>query len=432
MEIFPFDLMYPDILGLITPDRITMGNLQFAVGIYPRSAFINRPIEVVIVFQNIVDQEMRIQVRLQFPPEDKNGDMIVIDVERESFKLGIHPGEVRVLRIPIMPVLPTKPGKGIPIRVAVRYRLVDTKQLPRMVRLPGAAVVPNTVHISPYRLQALQEVDYQISRWNESVESVTTQFDIAPKVYPNVEPLTPVRYESLWAEAEMVNEKKLAAGTERIAYRMQGQFKSLNVYDMLLDEFESRVMKAGLPSYLAESQSVARLLWFTLWGQLDESEHVVQESYWFKTFCQLIAHSDEIRSMSAAGLLQDYLFEAVLLDAVILAFNLIQKEIGKTLGDESDILAYAQNLLLWISGHGTGSIQYLYLPLVMGGLYLLPKLLSHGENPWMTMDDNIECVRLRREEYKVAQSPELTEIFNVFDKVVKSTRRNLELRGYRR
>lgn len=432
MEIFPFDLMYPDVLGLITPDRITMGSLQFAVGVYPRSAFINRPIELVIVFQNIVDQEMRIQVRIQFPSEDKNGEMIVIDVERESFKLGIHPGEVRVLRVPIMPVLPTKPGKAVPIRVAVRYRLVDTKELPRLVRLPGAAVVPNTVQISPYRLQALQEVDYEIARWNESVESVTTRFDIAPKVYPNVEPLPSVRYESLWSESEMMAEKKLAAGTERIAYRMQSQFKSLNVYDMLLDEFELRAMKVGLPAYVAESQSVARLLWFTLWGQLDESEYVMEEAYWFKTFCQLIAHSDEIRSMSAVGLLQDYLFEAVILDAVILSFKLIQKEIGKTLGDESDILGYAQNLLLWIGGYGSGSIQYLYLPLVMGGLYLLPKLLSHGENPWMTMDDNIECARLRREEYKAAQSPDLTEIFNVFDKVVKSTKRNLELRGYRR
>jgi len=108
--------LYPDVLGAITRGpRITMPKLQAALGIFPRRTFINQPIELVLILQNMVDQHMQVVVGLQLPNQDKKGNPVVIDVPKKAFTLGLQPGEVGALRVPLLPQHPTHPGTDLPV-----------------------------------------------------------------------------------------------------------------------------------------------------------------------------------------------------------------------------------------------------------------------------------------------------------------------------
>ena len=117
--------------------RISMDKLQCALGIFPTQTYMNQPVEVILILQNMVDQPMQIKVGLQLPSQDKKGHPVVIDADKKTLTLSMRPGEVGVLRIPIIPLPPTQPGTGFPVRVAVRYR---TPNEGHAVRPPAGVV----------------------------------------------------------------------------------------------------------------------------------------------------------------------------------------------------------------------------------------------------------------------------------------------------
>ncbi len=103
--------LYPDVLGAITDSiRIGMEKMQIALGIFPRRTFINQPAEVILIMQNMVDQNMQVKVGVQLPTTDKKGNPVVIDTPKKMIAIGMRPGEVGVLRIPIIP-LPPHPAR---------------------------------------------------------------------------------------------------------------------------------------------------------------------------------------------------------------------------------------------------------------------------------------------------------------------------------
>ena len=63
----------------------TCSPLQCAMGIFPQQTYINQPVELVLILQNMVDQNMQLKIGLQLPTEDRKGRPIVIDTPRKTF-----------------------------------------------------------------------------------------------------------------------------------------------------------------------------------------------------------------------------------------------------------------------------------------------------------------------------------------------------------
>jgi len=71
---------YPDVLGAITSGpRINMDALETAIGIHPKLAYINQPIEVIIVLQSMVNEEMQLKVAIRLPNMDRKGNVAVME-----------------------------------------------------------------------------------------------------------------------------------------------------------------------------------------------------------------------------------------------------------------------------------------------------------------------------------------------------------------
>jgi hypothetical protein len=386
--------MYPDVLGAITGGtRISMDKLQCALGIFPRKTYINQPVEVVLILQNMVDQNMQVKVGIQVPTTDKKGDPVVIDTAKKTIALGLRPGEVGVLHVPIVPRPPTQAGNQFPVRVAVRYR---TPNEGRAVRPPGGGAPPSVLSISSFKLQALREVQFAAHTWNQSAEIITTYFDIAPKRIPPLPDALQARYESLWTHEDMIDERELVQSKIPDARRVSVGLTRTWVYKPLMKAVEDRFADRGIPLHPGEASAIAKMMTYTLDEGLElEPGFDVESSRWFQTLCQVLAYDESAEDIDKGELAVRYLFDAALFDAIMLGFGVIAPKVKEDLGDTAERTNYANRLITWLSGQGDPDLTYVYLPLVLGGVVINLIVTNKDDNPWIMILQLREAYRGR-------------------------------------
>jgi hypothetical protein len=390
-----FEPMYPDVLGAITNGaRVTIDALQCAIGVSPHQVYINQPCDLIVILQNMVDENMQVKVAIQTPAEDKNGDPVVIETPKKMMSLGLRPGEVGVLRMPLVAYPPTSPGKNFPVRVAVRYR---TAKPGKFVRSLAGGAPPSTLSMSSFKMQDLRRVKYAAQTWHESTDIITTYFDVAPKRIPTIPQNLEPRYETLWTNDSMLVERQLVRGKVETARRVAAGITRSSVYEPLIEAVDERFGKRGLPLHPGEARAIAKIMTYTLdQGMELEPGFREEESLWFRTLCQVLAHNDEVEDWTRGELVVKYLFDAALFDAIQLGFSVIQPKVREDLGDEQERINYANRVLTWLVGKGEVDLSYLYLPLVMAGIIVNQIVSGRYDNPWELLDQVMEALNGRR------------------------------------
>jgi hypothetical protein len=413
-KIIPLELMYPDVLGAITGGaRINMDALQLALGIFPRQAYLNQPVEVVLILQNMVDQPMQLKVALQLPTRDKKGNVTVIDTPKNMLSMGMQPGEVGVLRIPIVALPPTQPGSDLPVHVAVRYRTAKPGQ---QVRPPTGGVPPSVLSVSPFKMQVLREIKFIARPWHESNDILTVSFDVAPKKLPPPQQTLSARYETLWAQEEVAEERQLARNKMQDARRVATMLTRYSSYVPLMQTIDEIYTRRGLPLHPGEVKAIAKLLVYTLEDGLElEPGFSVEKSRWFQTLCRLLVSNPELERKDGGEIAVSYLLQPALYDAILLAFALIQHKVREDLGDERERVNYANRFLIWFNGQGEPDLTYVYLPLVMGGVVINQIATRREDNPWIMLDELREASRGRAR----LVSGEASTIFRLMDQLLE-------------
>lgn len=386
--------LYPDVLGAITGGtRINLNDLQIAVGVFPKRAYINQSFEAVLILQNMVDQNMKVKVAIHLPTEDKAGNPVVIDAAQKMMTLGLRPGEVGVLRTPFVARPPTKPTIHLPVRLAVRYR---TPQAGTPVRPPTGGAPPSVLSVSSFTLQTLRDIEFIAHPWRQSTDIVTTYFDILPKVLPFRDEILTARYDTLWTHEEMREELAMVETKLTDAKRVATYLTRNTVYDPIYHAVDERFGNRGLYLHPGEIAAIAKLITYTLdEGLILEPGFSLEESRWFQTLCQVLAHDPSIEDWDKGTLVTRYLFEAALFDAILLGFHLVKSKVKEDLGSHDEQVSYANRILEWYAGRGQPDISYIYLPLAMGALTINELVRVRGHNPWTLLDDMNEALRGR-------------------------------------
>jgi hypothetical protein len=392
---FQFEPVYPDVLGAITGGtRISMEHLQCALGVFPQQTYLNQPVEIVLILQNMIDQMMQVKVAIQVPKEDKLGRPIVIDTPRKMVTLGLRPGEVGVLQTPIVPRPPTSPGNKFPVRVAVRYR---PARKGKRVRPFTGGPPPSIVAISPFKLQVLQDVKFTAETWHQSTDILTTYFDIAPKVMPDIPRDLQARYEALWTHEEMAAVQKPQPEHIAAARRVASGLTRTAIYYFLLDEVEERFAERGMPLHPGEATAIAKMMTYTLDEGLDlEPGFDMESSQWFRVLCQVLAYDENVEDMDRGELAAQYLFTPALFDSIILGFSVIEPKVRIDLGTEGERVEYANRVIAWLDGQGEPDLSYVYLPLSMGAILVNELANVRPENPWTMVEQLRQALQGRR------------------------------------
>ncbi len=395
-----FRPFYPDILGTVTGGkRFSMEKLQIAVGVFPQQVFLNQPFETLIVLQNMVDQAMQVKVALRLPTSSKGGKPVLIDTPKSQISLKLDPGEVGILRMPVVARPPTPPNDSYPMRVAVRFRVPEDAQF---VRPPSGGPPSSMLSISPFKLQVLRDVAFNAHSWNESAEIVTAQFDLAAQQMPKVDHMPKVRYEPLWKHDVMPQEVQQARRMLDEARALADPAQHGSAYPALRQVTEERFASYGLPLHPAEVMAIAMMMAYTL----DEAPTLepdvdIERTRWFVALCQVLASATQRgealeMEYDRHEIIAHFVYEELLYESIMMAFKVLQSKVDENLGSMDERLQYAQRFMQWTGGRGEADLNYIYMPLVLGGLSIY-RLVRYGrnENPWRMVDGLHEAMQGR-------------------------------------
>lgn len=390
-----FDPMYPDVLGMIAQGsaRITLDNLQMALGIFPKAAYLNQPFEVVALLQSMIDQPLHVKVALHLPGKDPSGRPVNIMAARKLIDLTLSPGEVGVLHVPLAAVPPTQPGEALPLQVAVRYR---AERRGKKMRHATGGAPASVLAVSPFKLQALKDIEFVHHPQNLPQEDVTLQFDIAPRRMPAPPKEMNITYETLWTTAQLSQEQELLEAKVEEARMIASSLTRQTVFNAVVRGVQALFADHDLPLHPGEAKAIAKMITYTLDdGATLEQVMPLEDTRWFQTLCQVLAASPEASTMEPGELVSKYLLEAAIYDAVLTGFSIIRPRVRVNLGDRQERINYATRLTNWLAGQGEADLAYIYLPLVLGGVVVNATVVGKDDEPWRILDELREAARGR-------------------------------------
>lgn len=408
------DPLFPDVLGAIAGSaRIHMDALQMAVGVFPRQAYLNQPVEVIVILQNMIDQPLEVKIALHLPSKDDSGSPVTVVAPKRSLSMSLRPAETGVMRIPVVALPPTQPVENLPILVAVRQR----PQRPgKTIRPAAGGAPPSVLAVSPFKLHVLRDVEFTEHSPSQSPESVRLHFDLAPKMLPNAPKDLKPTYETLWTMEQLKEERQLARSKIDDARLVASGMTRPHLYTPILYAVNELYAAHGLPLHPGEAKAIAKMITYTLDdGAALEQVTSLEDTRWFQTLCQVLAFDPTIAEWDAGEIAVRYLFEASVFDAVLLAFGLIRPRVRVNLGDRTERANYANQVIGWLAGQSEPDLTYIYLPLVLGGVAVNSVVVARDEDAWQTLDDVREAYRGRM---RLVSGPTL-EIFDMLDKLLE-------------
>ena len=421
------EILFPDVLGAVTNGkRFVTEDIQYAVGIFPTQAFYNQPFEVVVLLQNTVMQDKQVQVSLVVPSRDKKGNPIRILADAMDVKVTVPAGDVGLLRIPLAAEPPTPPGGPYPIRVDVTSRPSGLRLLPisargEMVRPPSGGPPPSVLAVSPFRMQVMQEI--QFIDPSSTTDKPKVSFDLVNKRMP-AQVVPAHSYETVWSASQAADERKLAAAQIEEARRIVFSISYGTSYYSFLEVTQERFAIAGMPLHPGEAKAISKIMAYTV----DESPSLetaidIELLPWFRAFCQLIAADPTVTDLERGTIYARHLYDSILLDTIRFSFRIVQPKVRENLGDAREQESYANKLLSWLSGNGVIDLNYIYLPLVMGGVIVNRLvMLDRKDNPWIMIQELQEAYRGR---IALAGSSATVIVFEILADLLADAERNL-------
>jgi hypothetical protein len=409
-----FDPMYPDVLGMIAAatSRITMDQLQMALGVFPRQAYLNQPFEIICIFQSMIDQPMQLKIAFQLPNKDMNGRPMNLNTPKKMLDVHLQAGEAGVLRVPVVALPPTQPGENYPIQVAVRYR---ASRQGKIIRPPTGGAPTSALAVSPFKLQVLKDIEFIHHPANLSPENVTLRFDIAPRRLPSAPQNLKSAYETLWTTEQLEQEQELLAAKVEEARMLASSLTRIAIYQPIVESVDDLYAERGMPLHPGEAKAIAKMITYTLDdGATLEQVMPLEETRWFQTLCQVLAAEPEVAGWDPGELVTRYLLESAVYDAVITGFSIIRPRVRVNLGDRQERINYANRLVAWLAGRSEPDLAYIYLPLVMGGVTANATVVGRDDDPWGMLDELREAYRGRM---RLASGPTV-EIFDMLDKLM--------------
>jgi len=102
---------FPDILGFITSgERLDIGTVQAAATSLPMSVKAGKSFRLLVALQNMVDSPVEMLVALTLPAADAGGKKNKFSAKTLRISVGMQPGEVGMLLLPVASAGDTTPG----------------------------------------------------------------------------------------------------------------------------------------------------------------------------------------------------------------------------------------------------------------------------------------------------------------------------------
>lgn len=406
--------LYPDILGQLSDQRLTIGDLvQCALGIFPAATALDRPVEALLLLQNMTNRPLSLRLTVKTPARDAAGQPVRLVTPRPRLALTLPPVECGLVHIPLTAQAPTRPGASYPVVIAVDATAPNRYQV---VRPPAGGPPPSLLTLSPFRLTVLRDIAF--SARQAAPQQLVVTLEVMPGRLPPVDENLQPRYEALWTLSDFRQEAQDVAESCDEAQKVARALSPLLLYVPLLEHTNAVYGEAGMPLHPAEALFITRVLMHVLQGEPDQEPGFSrEESAWFKRLCRLLATDpDSARDIDR---LVSLLYPAAIYDAAMVGFAVVASLTNTDFGDRAEQEEYTARLVAALEGRAPIRLEHVYVPLVLAGVALHGRMILPGEKPWQSLIQ-LQHARDGRIDLAGASLDEVFDLLNILvDKALR-------------
>ncbi|HID61948.1 MAG TPA: hypothetical protein EYP49_04300, partial [Anaerolineae bacterium] len=367
---------YPDILGEVTParQRYEAGAVQYVGSLSREAVASGEATELVFFLQSVVDVPMDVTLKLSVPV--RTGGLrsrpTQLKIGEVETTVPLEPAEVGELRIPIQTSVETPPTtydikleiRGIPKASANRIRAQRSKG-----RL-GETILRDTVGLNlastigvGFTAKPRNKLSFKFNVTGE--EGDVQEIDLAPT------------FTSLWTLEEWDIQHRAAREINERRAHIVPYLVPETIYVLLLDEGRRRFADAGIILHVGEAISLAKILTHTVRYFTRNAD--LQDGLLIPIYMQAYLH--DLPTDNAIWLVSEVGYSRIVRLAIALSFALVESALKRQPWLLEEQRALADLVVGNLESGIPLPVEFLYLPLLMGGALVMREVMLEGEDP---------------------------------------------------
>ena len=382
---------YPDILGDLVEarERFEVNGVHYMVALEPAQIAPGETTTLRLWLQSCWDVPTQVAVSVHLPTEG------LALIQRQT-DVPLQAGEVGELRIPIASAAGLEGGQyRIPLTVGVSYGARGLYV--RSQQSQGQLDDPDLSFTTGMGLAASMGLGF-LARTQPERE-LTLRVAGPPQPLPPPD-LTPT-FVSLWT----VDDLLLAGKARRYVYDQKvfflPQMTHQALFTAFLDESQLRYKNAGVPLHIGEAVFAAKILTFAV-------EHFLQRPDWQDAIllpAYTLAYRYDLPVLDPVSLVARADYARLTRLACSLSFGLLRQRLQRDVWSLEEQIAVTDLVADRVERGGMLPAEFLYLPLMLGGLLVADEVTMPGEKVAQSRE---LLARARQErQAKLAENPQL-------------------------
>jgi len=380
---------YPDVIGnYLKPGlRFETGGLQYAGYFEPSGIAPGQVAHLYLFLQNTLNVPLAVNFQIEVP---KAGGFLrskhpLLEVKNPALAVELSQGEAGLLTVPVTTTSHTVPGK-LPLTIVPK---ITSKNRGKRVRpVQSTSNLGTGLIESPMGLNLVSSLGATYSE--KSVKKAAFNLTVAGKPEPlQRAPKLEHSYESIWIEKDLNLLNRAVQELNERQVKIKDDLNVEQLYVNMYGEAVGRFADAGLPMRIGEAIVMAKMLTYSCHYFLSSPKRAngLLVPIWERALDERVDTTDTLHVIRSVG------FHHIIRLAVATSFSVISKVFKRQYWPLDERLAVGNHIADHLETGQSLDLEFLYLPLLMGGTQIANKVRLQGED----IDHTLALIKRARE-----------------------------------
>lgn len=403
---------YPDIIGEYTdnPERFETGGLQYAGYFEPAKIAPEQVANLFLFLQNTLNVPLSVIVKTE-PPQTGGlfgGGKPMLTVQEPQFQLKLARAEAGLLTLPVTTTGNVKEGAH---NFSLELKVTSEGRGQTIRPNQGQSKLDRNLIDSPVGLNLVSTLGATFTA--KSVKKATFPLTITGKPDPPERaPRMKHAYETIWVEnnAEFYNHAIQELNTRQV--KLKNELTPEAIYTTLYAESVTRFADAGLPLRIGEAITLAKILTYSCQYFLNSPDRYngLLVPMWERALEEGMDTTHALEVVRTAG------YAHLLKLALAISFGLVAQAVGRQLWPLHERQAVANFITANVESGQAIDPEFLYLPLLMAGTYISPKIKLEGEDVQQSL---ALMKKARQARQDLFLDEDMVQANQIFDQIMK-------------
>ena len=399
---------YPDVLGDLVEarERFDVSSVQYVLALNPSTIAPGETARLRVWLQSSWNVPVQVRMRVRLPAQPSP----TFNIIQEQTDIPLEPAEVGEVTLPIACTADTEPG-DFALTVSLGVKPETRGQFIRSKEHTGLLDDIPLRFTTGMSLASSVGIGYVARTQPETILKVRVQGPPQPGLSPDMIPT----FLSHWTVDELSLLGKARQHVNDRRLYMLPEITLQTLYLNFLEESQARLKDAALPLNMGESLFLAKILTHTVQRFMHRTDH--QDAILIPAY--MLAFQHHLQTDDPVLLIVRADYARITRLAISLTFGLLRQRTGSVPWSLEEQLAVTDLVASRVEHGGALPVEFLYLPLLLGGLLVASEVQMPGEHLGQSLD--LFAKARAKREAELEHNQELVALLDRFEQQARAS-----------